>query len=212
MIQKFKFDNNFTGNDSSKSELIHLTFDNLESQKKNAYTQGYQLGKKEAEKEAKDLYDQSLLKTLNSLHESIQSVIDDDITQRNQVIHNIVSITLKIFQKYFPVYLEKAGLGELEEFIFNTVAALKDNSDLIVRVHESYVDEIRKHIHMAGPFIGFSGKIEVMQDTSLRKGDCKILWGSGGCERILSEITVQLEEDLNPILKNTHHTELRNGE
>ena len=212
MVKKFIFNNNFGGQDVSSSELVHLTKANFEKQKKEAYDNGYIAGKLGAEKAAKDFYEQSLLKTITGLNSSIQKVIDDDITQRQQVIHNIVAISFKIFQKHFPVYLEKAGVQELEELICSTISTLKDSSDIVVNVHESYVEEVKKHIYNVQSFTNFKGNIQVKENINLKKGDCKIYWGNGGCERVLNDLTLQLQEDLNPILKLPNQTESKGGD
>ena len=101
-------------------------------------------------------------------------------------------LALAMVRRMLPAAAETSAVPEIERLMATTLPNVLDQPRLIVRVHGSLAEAIRKTVGPLQDDHAFEGRITVRPDNDLPVGDCRLEWGDGGIERD----TVRLWSDI----------------
>lgn len=198
-LRKFMFDRSFDGSISANAPErargpVTLKPEQVDALKKDAYDIGFAAGQK-AGVEEHDLYVRTALAhidaQMNTLVEGLSAAQKD---QEAQLRHTILAIARKLL----PNLAERHGLEEVQAMLTDVIAEMVHEPRLVVRIHETDFDAINTKIHEITVQKAYAGKVVVLADAEIARGDCRVEWADGGIERNAKATWQAIEETIAP--------------
>ncbi|NLK96952.1 MAG: hypothetical protein GX272_02585 [Epulopiscium sp.] len=154
--------------------------------------QGYQEGFRQGSEESKKLLKQAKLELENAIQEKNKMLQEIE----PKVVDLIISISKKVLDHAFTtnkqsiIYLIKKGLSEIKD----------NNEKIIIKISEMDYTSLMESKENILNSLGFSGKIDLVQDSSLQSGDCIIETQFGNIDCSLGTQFEGLKQELLLIL------------
>jgi flagellar assembly protein FliH len=92
-----------------------------------------------------------------------------------------------------PELNRRGGLAEIEGLLQETMGHLRDESRIVVRLHDRLLDALRADLDTIAQAAGFDGKLVLLAEADIAPGDCRIEWADGGVERVADRIWSDIE-------------------
>ncbi len=179
---KFNFDTGFAMPGASKDnepEEVTFTLQEMEQAKEKAYQDGHAAALAEA-----------LSLTENQIAGELQLLISqlDDMNKElggkiNQVRAEAGRLALQIAGKLSPALIAKFPLAETQSLLDECLSHLNAAPHVVIRINEDLIDPLRQRVDGYIAERGFDGKIMILGEPDMPRGDCKIEWADGGIER-----------------------------
>jgi len=169
-----------------------------EQTRQQAYEEGRQAGRQEVETQAAH----ALTEALNRVDAHLQHLIQAEQQSRALRAENTRRIALAIVRKLFPAYVRRHGQAEVEAVIAAFLTELSDETKLIIRVHENWLDTMRGHIEGMAQRLGFAGHVTLLADPRLGDLDVRVDWGDGGAERDATALWTEIERIAGDLLRD----------
>jgi flagellar assembly protein FliH len=96
-------------------------------------------------------------------------------------------------RRLMPELNRRGGLAEIEGLLRDTMSNLRDESRIVVRLHDSLLDPLRADLDEAARAAGYEGKLVLLAEPDIPPGDCRIEWADGGVERVAGRIWNDIE-------------------
>jgi flagellar assembly protein FliH len=173
---KYTFDQDFGSSDSRK----RLTAEDMSAAQQEGYQRGFQAGQEAAQ--------QHLIALINQL--GLQA--GELLTQMN-IIHascekNVVDFALRFARKIGGAAIERAPIAPIAEAVEKCFEHVNHVPHLAVRIHESLIEETESVLKRLSAERGFEGRIIVLGDPDMTKGDVHLEWADGGVSRSYEQI------------------------
>lgn len=141
-----------------------------------AYEKGLAAGREAAEaKAAGRLADEAA--RLASAAQSILAVLDVERDRfEGEAIRLAEAIARKIAGRLYDLHPREAVLAVVEE----AIAPLRKAPHLVLRLAAEDVDPIREALSRIAQERGFEGRLVVIGEPTVQRGDCRIEWADGG--------------------------------
>lgn len=148
-----------------------------------AREQAFEAGKRAGIHEAEAATQRLAATALQALVGRLQSLERNAVELAGRRDRNAIRAALAVARRLLPAFAEREGLGELEALFAEHLGHLIEEPRLIVRVHDSVLEEVREHIAGMAEAAGYEGRLQVAADPAIAPGDCRIEWAEGGVER-----------------------------
>lgn len=196
---KFLFDVSFDGGDDPYAALrnpaeakVNMKVSEFEAAKAQAYADGVNAGKAEAAS--------SQQAQLNALMEMLGTRLQSlatDAAASNAARDETMALAIKaVAYKLLPAYAAQNGLTEIENIVTKTLADLRDEPRLVVRVAEMHVDTCAQRLPELAKTRAFPGQLIILADATLGPSDCRLEWADGGLERLENNLWTEIERAL----------------
>lgn len=96
-------------------------------------------------------------------------------------------------RRLMPELNRRGGLAEIEGLLRETMSHLRDESRIVVRLHDTLLDGLRADIDATAQAAGYEGKLVLLAEDDIPPGDCRIEWADGGVERVAGRIWNDIE-------------------
>ncbi|MBI1210410.1 MAG: hypothetical protein GC190_03025 [Alphaproteobacteria bacterium] len=120
----------------------------------------------------------------------IQSLDDAQTQLRTES----VELAIAVARKLAGASLDAFPLKEIEQVITDCLHKLHREPRLVVRVSADISDELQAEIHGLADRHGFSGRIVILPEPSIKGADCRVEWAGGGLERDLETNLAAIDE------------------
>lgn len=107
---------------------------------------------------------------------------------RAQDTRAAIDLALAFSQKLAGRALARQPLADIEAAALRCFAEAQHAPHLAVRVHEAFVDAVKKRLTTLAAEKGFAGKLVVLGDPEIAPGDARVEWADGGIVRDRAEV------------------------
>jgi flagellar assembly protein FliH len=105
----------------------------------------------------------------------------------------MLETTLAGMRRLMPELNRRGGLAEIEGLLRETIGHLRDESRIVVRLHDSLLDGLRADIDATAQAAGYEGRLVLLAEDDIAPGDCRIEWADGGVERVAGRVWNDIE-------------------
>ncbi len=77
-------------------------------------------------------------------------------------------------RRLMPELNRRGGLAEIEGLLRETIGHLRDESRIVVRLHDSLLDGLRADIDATAQAAGYEGRLVLLAEDDIPPGDCRI--------------------------------------
>ncbi len=152
------------------------------------YARGVADGRQEIEAQAaRRLADEA--GRLASAAQGILAALDAD---RVRIEKEATEIALIAAKKLASHLIEREPTGEIVALIDDCLGPLRQAPHIVIRVDEADADAVKAQTDRIAHERGFTGRLVVLGEPDLARGDCRIEWADGGIVRDLSAIEDQI--------------------
>jgi flagellar assembly protein FliH len=102
-------------------------------------------------------------------------------------------LALAIARKLAGAALERFPLSDLERLAADGFAEARDAPHVAVTVHDGLVDEVKSRLGTVAAERGFTGKIVVLGDPEMPRGDARFEWADGGMVHCQATLTAAID-------------------
>jgi flagellar assembly protein FliH len=197
-LRKYMFDRSFDGaagtNAAERRGPVTLKPEQLDAVKKDAYDMGVAAGKKAALDEQEQFVRATLAQIEAKTGALIQNLGEVHKEQDNQLRQTVMAIARKLL----PDLTERNGVQEIQSMLNDVIAEMVHEPRLVVRIHESEFDIINAKINEITVQKAYPGKVVVLADADIARGDCRVEWADGGIERNIESTWQAIEKTIAP--------------
>ena len=175
-------------------EVAAPTF--TEEEVNTARTEGFNAGKEEGIREAANATEQRVLETLKALSQQTEQIFHAMDELNTTAIRNAMSVGASIVHKLFPHLNERHADAEVEALIDTVIKQVISDPTIRVHVNEKLSEAVKERFTAMAAEIGHGNKVEVIADSTLPEGNCRLEWESGGASRDSAGMWRDVEEIL----------------
>jgi flagellar biosynthesis/type III secretory pathway protein FliH len=186
---------------NAKIEEPDPTF--TEAELHTARTEGFNAGKEEGIREAAGATEQRILETLKALSQQTEQIFHGMEDLNTTAIQNAMSVGASIVRKLFPHLNERHAETEVEALIDTVIKQVISDPKIQVHVNAGLFDAVKNRLSPTAEQIGHGKKVEIIADSTLPEGNCRIEWESGGAARDAAGVWRDVDEILERNLGGT---------
>lgn len=170
-----------------------FTEEELEAAKTAAYDEGRRDGLEAGRAEVQQEIDAQIADLLEVVAERVAPLAERQKQAHERASALMAKIAHDVFERLMPAYVQRYGDEEVLGLIADSLANLQDVGRLSVRVAPEAVDALAERLEQTVRLAGFEGKLSVIADPAMARGDAALDWGSGGAERRYKDIWAEVE-------------------
>jgi len=127
------------------------------------------------------------------LANTCRTLIDRLDADRLAVEREAIDLSMAIARKLAGRLLEREPLAEIRALMAECLGPLRRAPHLVLRINAADADAIRPHVERLGRETGFEGRMVILGEEELARGDCRIEWADGGIVRDSAQILRHIE-------------------
>ena len=112
---------------------------------------------------------------------------------RRTTVQEAVELAATIARKLASGLVDQQPLGEIEALIVECLSSLNGVPHLVIRCEPTLADAVRDIATERIGVSGFSGRLVVMGEPEIGRGDCRIEWVDGGLVRDHAKLTAEID-------------------
>jgi len=174
------------------TQALIFTQEQLTKIKEDAYNFGFQAAKDEIDLKTTKQQEVLQHELMLNLQTAVIKCSEEQQTLQSNLGELILTLSIHIFKKIFPVYAEKGSLEELNTFIESQISQLHEFPELIITVHSENLKDIESMCKKIITEQGLKISLIVRGREEFDRTDCTINWESGHIEKRLSNILQNL--------------------
>lgn len=191
--KKFLFDSNFDGsasNGGAAKAVPTFTEDDLAAARRQSLEEGKAAGRQEAASDAESL----AAITIQEIGKAITALYASKSQASESNAREAAELAMAVTRKVIPEISKRGALKEIESMVSNCLAERFDEPRVVIRVHDSLLDNLRSRLDATAASAGFSGKFVLLAEEGLGVTDCRVEWADGGAERNEARLWGEIEE------------------
>jgi flagellar assembly protein FliH len=87
----------------------------------------------------------------------------------------------------------KSAEASVEQLLHELLAELRDEPRITLRVNDQIAEVLGPRIDTLATQEGFAGTVQLIPDSGMAPGNCRIEWGAGGVERSIDTIAERID-------------------
>jgi flagellar assembly protein FliH len=184
---KFLFDTDFAAPDKARekpatpAEIAHK----VAEAEARAYRDGYDAAQREAKAES----DRRAALALEEIGVAIKGIASRFAGIETRMETEAVDVAVAVARKLCSDLIAAEPLGEVTGLVRECFSHLVSTPHLVVRIHESLYEGARERIEQLAKRSGFEGRLVILAEPEIAKGDCRIEWADGGV--VLERATIE---------------------
>ena len=211
--EKFMFDRSFDFNDTlneeievieeaqEEPEIIVPTFS--EGDVEVARNEGFENGKVEALKEAAERTEKKIVDATQVISEQLDQLTSNQSLANKEIFRDAIEVSRAITAKLFPSINAEKGFQEIEKLIYIALGEILEEPRVKIQIHPALIEQLSERINQISENTHFEGRILIFANEEIEQGDCKIEWSSGGAERNVKDIMLEIDDIINTNLAIT---------
>jgi flagellar assembly protein FliH len=159
-------------------------------------------------------YARGLADAKKSTDQAVQSIAEKMIADLALLIQNedmrqksaqrvAAGTALAAIKKAWPQLIEKYGFDRIEGAVRHALELNAQEGRIVVRVHDTMLDAVVTRLPQLKEHEAFAGKIIVLADDAVVKGDCKVEWADGGLEVLGRTLATHLDDALARVISGS---------
>ncbi len=112
----------------------------------------------------------------------------------SRLLTESIEVAVAVGRKLAPELTAREPFAEIEALATECFRQLVAAPHVVVRVHDALLDDAREKLTTIAKMRGFEGRLVVMAEPDIAKGDCRIEWADGGIERNQAAIDLAITQ------------------
>jgi flagellar assembly protein FliH len=175
---KFLFDTDFAAPDKAREKPA--TAAEIAQKVAAAEARAYRAGYDAAQREAKAESDRRAALALEEIGVAIKGIVSRFAGIETRMETEAVDVAVAVARKLCNDLIAAEPLGEITGLVRECFSHLVSTPHLVVRIHESLYEGAREKIEQMAKRSGFEGRLVILAEPEIAKGDCRIEWADGG--------------------------------
>jgi flagellar assembly protein FliH len=189
---KFLFDTDFAKPDKAREKPATSAeiAQKIAEAESRAYRNGYDAGQREAKAQS----DRRAALALEEIGIAIKGVAARIATVETKMETEAVDVAVAVARKLCGDLIAAEPLAQVTGLVRECFSHLVATPHLVVRIHESLYEDARVRIETLAKQSGFDGRLVILAEPEIAKGDCKIEWADGGVVLERTAIEAKIDE------------------
>lgn len=150
---------------------------------------GFVAGRNDAEARAAErLADEAA--ALANAARTLLGALDAD---RLAIEHAAVELALAAARRLAATLIEREPLAEIRALLTDCLGPLRKAPHLVVRLAASDAEALKTHVDRIARETGFEGRIVILGEDDVGRGDCRIEWADGGILRDTARLDAEID-------------------
>ncbi len=154
----------------------------------------YERGLAQGEGKGASAAEARLAEEVERLTGEVASLLDQLDDQKARVEKDAIALAFLIGRRLCAHLIAREPLGEIVALISESLGPLRRAPHLVVRVSERDVEGLKERVEPLIHERGFDGRLIILGEPEVSRGDCRIEWADGGIIRDRSAIEKQLDQ------------------
>jgi flagellar assembly protein FliH len=154
-----------------------------------ARAEGFEQGRASAEAQAA----QRLADEAARLTHACRALLDRADADRLAVEREAVDLAVAVARKLAGKLVEREPLAEIRALIADSLAPLRKAPHLVLRIAVEDADAIRPHVDKLVRENGFEGRMVILGEDDMPRGDCRVEWADGGIVRDSARVSADID-------------------
>jgi flagellar assembly protein FliH len=121
--------------------------------------------------------------------------------ERLAVEKQAIELAVRIARKLAGRVIEREPTAEIRALVADTLGPLRKAPHLVLRLAEVDADPIRGEVERIARETGFDGRIVILGEPDLPRGDCRIEWADGGIVRDGAAVEAEIDAAVSRYLE-----------
>jgi flagellar assembly protein FliH len=121
---------------------------------------------------------------------TLLGAIDAD---RRAIERSAVDLALTAARRLAANLIEREPLAEIRALLTDCLGPLRKAPHLVVRLAAKDADALQSHIDRIARETGFEGRIVILGEDDVARGDCRIEWADGGILRDAARLRAEID-------------------
>jgi flagellar assembly protein FliH len=175
---KFLFDTDFAAPDKAREKPA--TPAEIAQKVAEAEARAYRDGYDAAQREAKAESDRRAALALEEIGVAMKGIASRFAGIETRMETEAVDVAVAVARKLCNDLIAAEPLGEITGLVRDCFSHLVSTPHLVVRIHDSLYEGAREKIEQMAKRGGFEGRLVILAEPEIAKGDCRIEWADGG--------------------------------
>lgn len=193
---KFTFDTAFgtrSENENLEDIVPVITQDDVDA----ARTQGFVQGREDGLTEATAQFNQDLKTSYDKFSQSLLSLMNSQTQNAKTNEDNAQNYALLIAQKIANAALTHYPIDQIKTLVDDCLSHINLMPHLVIRVNQDIVQQIEDELQPMIEEKGFEGKLIILGEADIARGDCQIEWADGGVAHDAQQIVGTINQTIN---------------
>ena len=186
---------------------VEFTKAQLDAAREEGYIEGHTAALDDAET-SREHY---VADAINLLGKGVDTLEEQQKLANEELARTSLRMLFAVFQKVLPATSQKLIPEEIETLVQTVIAQIYSEPRLVVRVHPMIAEDVERRVVPAVESSKFEGVINVISDSELQPGDCRLEWDGGGAERSEARIWRDLEDVISHTIGHVDLTALEDS-
>lgn len=104
-----------------------------------------------------------------------------------------VDLALSAARKLAGQLVDREPLAAIRELLTECLGPLRKAPHMVLRLTPDHADPIRAEVDRIARETGFEGRIVILGEPEIRRGDCRIEWADGGILRDAGAVSAEID-------------------
>ena len=123
-----------------------------------------------------------------------QQVFDEIDGFREEIERDAISLAFLVARRLCAHLIARSPLGEIVALVSECLGPLREAPHLVIRVAVKDVDALKKRMDPLIEEKGFEGRLVILGEPEVERGDCRIEWADGSILRDRKAIEKQIDQ------------------
>jgi flagellar assembly protein FliH len=189
---KFLFDTDFAKPDKAREKPATPAeiAQKIAEAEQRAYRNGYDAAQREAKAES----DRRAAQALEEISAAIKGVASRVAAVETRMETEAVDVAVAVARKLCGDLIDAEPLAQVTGLVRECFSHLVATPHLVVRIHESLYEDAHGRIEKLAKQSGFEGRLVILAEPEIVKGDCRIEWADGGVVLERAAIDAKIDE------------------
>jgi flagellar assembly protein FliH len=171
-----------------------------------ARAEGFEQGRASAEAQAA----QRLVDEAARLTSACRALFDRLDADRLAVEREAIELAVTVARKLAGRLIEREPLAEIRALVADSLVPLRKAPHLVLRITAEDADAIRPHVDKLVRETGFEGRMVILGEDDMARGDCRVEWADGGIVRDSARVATDIEMAVSRYM-DARHREMTSG-
>jgi flagellar assembly protein FliH len=203
-VRKFLFDTRFDAppppppspepEENAEEEMEEEPAPTFSEEEMNAARQeGFDAGREEGIREAAEATERQIAETLAIIGQRMGAVFAAQQKTAEELQADSIAVIQALAHKVLPEMSAREGTGEIERLAREILDRLRTEPRIVFTVNDGLAERLQEQLPALAAGMGCSGTVEVIADSSVAPGDCRIDWTNGGAERDTARLIAEID-------------------
>ncbi|WP_208997115.1 FliH/SctL family protein [Roseibium denhamense] len=168
---------------------------------KNAKAEAFEEGRKKALQDLQTKQETLLTEEVGRLVEAVGGVLKTLDEHQSGAEQDAISLAFLVARRLCAHLIARQPLAETIALVSECLGPLRKAPHLVIRIAEKDVEALRAQVDPIIHEKGFEGRLVILGEPDLSRGDCHIEWADGGIKRDRKVLEGEIDASIRSYLK-----------